>query len=34
MALRTYPTGSFQLVLDKESKVGGFTESGGLMTTE
>lgn len=35
MALRTYPTGSFQLVLDKESaKVGSLTESGGLMTTQ
>jgi len=35
MPLRHYATGCFQLVLDKESaKVGEFTESGGLMTTQ
>jgi hypothetical protein len=35
MASRTYATGSFRLVLDKASApLGGFTESGGLMTTK
>jgi hypothetical protein len=34
MAIRTYATGSFRLVLDQEAApLGGFTESGGLMTT-
>jgi hypothetical protein len=34
MGTRTYPSGSFRLMFDKESAtLGGFTEAGGLMTT-
>jgi hypothetical protein len=34
MATRTYASGSFRLMFDKESAtLGGFTEAGGLVTT-